>query len=175
MTLIELVIVIAVLSIVMSSAYLVFSFGLKTFQDGTSRVDAQSKARIIATNIEKQTSRAMVVVLSNDSDNVCSDILENLNEVDSKDDFNLIYFDESNGKVYLEENSSKTEIASNISSLSFDKKGNRRFEYLIEVEYDDKYYQLSSEVTLLDPRFSKVEIVDTEENSDDFNVLWYHR
>ncbi len=116
--LIELMIVLALLSITMAIAYTFYTFGLSTFSIGEKQVDVQQNARMAADFITRELRMAeKVVILDSHEDYEELEIEENM------DDYLLYYIYLKDGSIYYERMSGPDErdIVENISgNIEFD-------------------------------------------------------
>ena len=114
-TLIEIIVTIAILAIVCTATFSMFSYNTNVFQGSTSQFNVQSSARIAMDNITKDTKYATELTIT--TVNTCKNDITNKTAYDNKN-YNYIYVENGSIKQAIYSNSQYTTktILSSISS-----------------------------------------------------------
>lgn len=142
-TLMELVIVIAILGIVLSIASTYFSFGTKIFSKGGNRADVQASARLASIQISEELRTAKTAELLTTKPSL---------PISSGDKFNYIYID-GNKIMYRDYNNVIRELFHSDDvydlSLIFSKEGRTGVNFTIDMKVKENQYQIDSGVEAL--------------------------
>ncbi|SKB37769.1 prepilin-type N-terminal cleavage/methylation domain-containing protein [Acetoanaerobium noterae] len=142
-TLMELVIVIAILGVVLSIASSYFSFGTKIFSKGGNRADVQASARLASIQISEELRTAKTAELLTTKPSL---------PISSGDKFNYIYID-GNKIMYRDSNNVIRELFHSDDvydlSLIFSKEGRTGVNFTIDMKVKENQYQIDSGVEAL--------------------------
>ena len=129
-TLVEVMVVVALLTMVIYAAYTVFSFGFISFQEGESKAREQADARIVAQHINRSIRGADQIRLSNDPPDNSGDweyiALENnnngngavhLNGAEDRLNIDKLEFAEDNGLIKYTVEAGSYQITSTVKPV----------------------------------------------------------
>ena len=137
--LLEILLALALISMVLSGAYSFYLLGLRSYHEGSKNIDIQQNARISADKIDRELKWA-----------------RNYNILAGEDRIDFYFFDDARKYSFRVRSrdlefligNSVTKVAYNIESVRFSTRDPNLIKYTIEAGEGEKKYELSSSVNL---------------------------
>lgn len=145
-TLIELIIVIAILAIILAGAYSLFRTGQMTYAKGTKQYDLQSSIRMASDYVTQQVRYATEAEITDSIPDESSILAYQ----------NYIYFDNTNYSItHYNKYFTKIIPIGHPGSIVFKRDSPKKMDFNISSNYDGQQYNLNSKINIINIHLSK--------------------